>query len=144
MIKIFISSPYSGNEEQNVHIQQDCANELINLGFNPFIPLLYHYQQAKHPQLYEVWLAIDLDWISSCDILLRLPGDSPGADREVAHAEKIGIPVVYSIEELIEFVKPKPQYRIIGNVELPEIYKTAYSASTGLNRDFHDKRKNKL
>lgn len=104
MIKVFISSPYTGNEEENVHIQQECANVLINLGYCPFIPLLYHYQEAKYPQPYEVWLDLCKAWISSCSIVLRLPGNSSGADREVAHAQKLGIPVVYSIEELNELI----------------------------------------
>ena len=101
MIKVFISSPYTGNEEKNVKTQQECANELINLGFSPFIPLLFHYQELVHPQPYDKWLEIDLDWISSCNVLLRLPGDSPAADAEVTHAKKIGITVVHSIENLI-------------------------------------------
>jgi len=105
MIKVFISSPYTGNEEENVKIQQNCANEIINLGYNPFIPLLYHYQEKVHPQPYNKWLEIDLDWVSSCDVLLRLPGKSPGADREVEHAKKIDLPVVYSIEELVEWLE---------------------------------------
>jgi len=33
---------------------------------------------------------------------MRLPGESPGADREVALAAELGIPVFYSVEELVE------------------------------------------
>lgn len=116
MIKVFISSPYSGNEEENVNIQQRCANDLINLGFNPFIPLLYHYQEAKFPHPYNKWLELDTDWISVCDVLLRLPGESPGADDEVKHAQKLNIPVVNSVEEL-KIKYGIKQYRYVSTID---------------------------
>ena len=36
---------------------------------------------------------LDLRLVERCDVLVRLPGDSAGADREVAHARRRGIPV---------------------------------------------------
>ncbi len=105
MIKVFISSPYSkGDMGRNVRVNMDCANELINKGFTPFIPLLFHFQDMVHPQEYDVWLRLTTDWIDSCDFLLRLPGESNGCDKEVKHAIDIGVPVFYSIEELEEYV----------------------------------------
>ena len=47
------------------------------------------------------WLALDFAWLDVCDAVLRLPGDSDGADKEVAHAQERGIPVFTSIEELV-------------------------------------------
>ena len=44
-------------------------------------------------------LGIDLEWVSCSDAVLRLPGESAGADREVQHAKSLNIPVYYSIEE---------------------------------------------
>lgn len=38
--------------------------------------------------------------ISRCDAVLRLPGDSRGADLDVARARALGLPVVHSVEEL--------------------------------------------
>lgn len=35
-------------------------------------------------------------------LYLRLPGESSGADREEEFARKLGIPVFYSISELIK------------------------------------------
>jgi hypothetical protein len=45
-------------------------------------------------------LDYDLNWLAKCDAVLRLPGASSGADREVEYAQKLGIPVFYSIEEI--------------------------------------------
>ena len=34
-------------------------------------------------------MTADFDVLARCDALLRMPGESPGADREVAHALKV-------------------------------------------------------
>ena len=74
---------------------------LIKQGFAPFLPLLTHFQHMVHPEDYETWMKLDFIWVESCDALLRLPGESPGADREVKHAITLGIPVFYSMDELL-------------------------------------------
>lgn len=38
--------------------------------------------------------------LERCDAVLRLPGESPGADREVHYAISLGKPVYYGLEEL--------------------------------------------
>jgi len=38
--------------------------------------------------------------LQHCDAVLRLPGDSRGADQDVAIAEARGIPVYYSLDEI--------------------------------------------
>ncbi|MGN6220938.1 MAG: DUF4406 domain-containing protein [Microbacterium sp.] len=38
--------------------------------------------------------------LQHCDAVLRLPGDSRGADQDVAIAQRRGIPVYYSIDEI--------------------------------------------
>ena len=38
--------------------------------------------------------------LQHCDAVLRLPGDSRGADRDVAIARERGIPVYYSLAEV--------------------------------------------
>src|SRR5437870_10078759 len=44
--------------------------------------------------------------VSVCHGLLRLPGKSAGADREVAFAERSGIPVFSSVAELLSGLPP--------------------------------------
>jgi len=104
MIKVYIASPYTlGDIAVNVKTQLDCANELIKLGFAPFVPLYSHFQHMAHPQPYNVWLKLDLEWLKYCDCLLRLPGKSEGADKEVIEMGKLNKPVFYSIEELKKY-----------------------------------------
>jgi hypothetical protein len=104
MQKIYIASPYTlGSEGENVRISLDAANELINEGYAPFAPLLAHFQHMIYPQSYEVWMSLDIEWIGVCDAVLRLPGDSSGADREVEYARNNSIPVFYKISQIVEY-----------------------------------------
>lgn len=100
-ITVYIASPYTvGDIAVNVRRQIDCVEHLMNLGFFPFAPLYSHFQHIFHPRNYETWMEVDMIWVSKCDALLRLSGESKGADREVELAKTLGIPVFYSIGEL--------------------------------------------
>jgi nucleoside 2-deoxyribosyltransferase len=98
-IKVFISGPYSIAPQANTEQAIAWMNLLLDAGFVPFCPHLSHYPDIAQPRGYEAWLAYDLVWLESCDVLLRLPGESPGADREVAYARQHGIPVVAVVHD---------------------------------------------
>ena len=101
MKKIYIASPYTiGDVELNVKKHIETAIELIKLNYIPYAPLLSHYIDSKGSISYEKWLEIDSVWLLSCDAVLRLPGESKGADRETAIALVELIPVFYDIKEL--------------------------------------------
>lgn len=104
MIKVYIASPYTkGDVAVNVKLQLDTFDELANLGFLPFAPLYSHFQHMAHPRPYQDWLKIDLEWVLVCDCLLRLGGESSGADGEVEYAKRHDKPVFYSIDELNKY-----------------------------------------
>ena len=104
MKRVYIASPYTiGDVAINVKKQIDAASELIDLGFAPFWPVHSHFLHMVYPKDYERWMEIDFEWIKSCDCLLRLKGESKGADREVKIAREINIPVMYSVNEVFEF-----------------------------------------
>jgi hypothetical protein len=104
MITVYIASPYTlGDVAVNVKRQLDCVDELMDLGFAPYAPLYSHFQHMAHPRPYQDWINIDLVWVEICDVLLRLDGESKGADGEVALALKLGKPVFYSIDELVKY-----------------------------------------
>jgi hypothetical protein len=44
--------------------------------------------------------------LQHCDAVLRLPGDSTGADQDVAIAQKRGLPVYYRVEEIPGYRAP--------------------------------------
>lgn len=100
-MKVYIASPYThGDIGVNVKTNMDTAILLADTGYVPFAPLLTHFLHLAHPRSYEYWVEYDNEWVEVCDIVLRLPGYSKGADAEVALAEKLHIPVVYTLEEL--------------------------------------------
>jgi len=102
MIRVYVAGPYSkGDPVINVRTAIDAANRLLELGYAPYIPHLTMFWHLVYAQPYEKWLELDFEWIKQCDILLRLPGESSGADREVVVALENGLDVYYSIEDII-------------------------------------------
>ena len=101
MLKVYVAGPYTkGDVELNVRNAIDATSQLIALGFAPFCPHLSHYVDKIHPHSWQKWMDIDIEFLISYDIVLRLPGESKGADLEVETANKAGIPIFYSISEI--------------------------------------------
>jgi len=100
-LKVYIAGPYTkGDVAVNVANAIVVADELMTAGYTPYCPHLSHFQHLLEPRPYEDWIALDIEWVRVCDFVLRLPGESAGADGEVIEALKLGIPVVGSIAEL--------------------------------------------
>ena len=101
MKKVYIASPYTkGDVAINVKRQLDAADQLMDSGFAPYVPLLSHFQHIAHPRDYHDWVKLDMEWMSVCDCVLRLDVDSVGADAEVKEAKRLGIPVYFSIADI--------------------------------------------
>jgi hypothetical protein len=99
---VYIASPYTkGDVAVNVRASLKVADELANLGYLPIAPLLSHFWHLMFPHPYEFWTELDLEWILHCDCLLRLPGESRGADKEVGFAAMHNLPVYYDLIELV-------------------------------------------
>lgn len=98
---IYVAGPYSqGDPVLNTRKAIEAGERLIALGFVPFIPhvtLLWH---LVSPHDIDFWYNYDNEWIKKCDALLRLPGDSKGADAEVNLAFALGLHVYFSIDNL--------------------------------------------
>jgi hypothetical protein len=107
MITVYIASPYTnGDIEQNVRLQFEVAELLAISGFVPFPPLFSHYWHVLYPHGHEFWMKLDFEWVMRCDVLLRLGGDSVGADMEVQWATEHGKPVFFSVHDLIIWALP--------------------------------------
>ena len=102
MKTVYVAGPYSSDPENNTQEAIRIGHILMDMGFSPFIPHLTHYMELQRSRPYEEWLAMDNEFVIKCDCLLRIPGESSGADKEVELAKKHGIPVLYDIEELKE------------------------------------------
>ena len=97
---VFISGPYSSDPVLNTRRACEVADKVLEKGHIPFIPHLTHFWHYLSPKSYETWLMIDSAILPRCDCLLRIPGESKGADKEVELAEMIGMAIYYDIEDL--------------------------------------------
>ena len=103
---IYLAHPISkGNQFQNIRGAVVTADRLMRAGyvvFNPGLSALHDMIIKGTP--YELYMAQDFAWIEKCDCLIRLPGESQGADREVAYAKDIGIPVFFGVEAFLDHI----------------------------------------
>lgn len=104
---VFIAAPYS--EPYTIHNMNRAMHWFDVLMESPVVtPHCPHWtgtQDLVRPQPYEKWLAHDKQVVRRSDAMLRLTGDSAGADGEVALMERLERPVFYeeSFEELFEW-----------------------------------------
>lgn len=120
--RVYIAGPITkGDLAANVNQATLAFGQLIARGFAPFCPhwSVYSANPAMpHPSdplrsvytvgtaaglpgvSYSDWIAESLAWVEPADAVLRLPGESSGADAEVAHARLRGIPIYHSVEEI--------------------------------------------
>jgi hypothetical protein len=113
---ILIAGPYrSGTNDDPVLMQKNlsrlesAALPLFRLGHIPMIgewvalPLL-HLAGSTKPgdEAYEeILYPVAARLITKCDAILRLEGASKGADEDVRLAKEMGLPVYYSVEEIL-------------------------------------------
>lgn len=101
-MRVYIASPYTkGDIAINVHNAIIAADKVLEKGHLPLIPHLTHFWHIVSPKEYGFWLEYDANFIKDwADAVLRLPGESHGADAEVSFAEQLCKPVYYHIEDL--------------------------------------------
>ena len=101
-LKVYIAAPLngSGRVANNLRTIFVVASILRKKGYVPFIPHLYFFWDLMFPMPEEYWLDLDREWLLACDVLLRLEGSSPGADKETVWSDDANIPIFLSIETL--------------------------------------------
>lgn len=98
---VYCAGPITGDPFGCVRQSMGAFFDLRCYGVVPILPQWSVIAEMVEPQPYETWLEYDFDLIRRCDGLLRLKGVSPGADREVAFAESIDVPVFRYAPDLI-------------------------------------------
>lgn len=104
-MRVYIAGPISkGDIFNNVRTAVLAGQELFRHGHAPFIPhLCALWAMITGNNEHSKWLHYDVKWIEVCDAMLRLPGESPGADTEEDCAEQLAVPIFYSVESFIEW-----------------------------------------
>ena len=104
-MRIYIAGPYTqGDVAANVNAAITAAEILAQRGHSPYVPHLTHFWHLIYPHRKEDWLNLDRVWLSQCEAVLRLPGESEGADIEVELAKRLGLPVYTHIDFIPQFV----------------------------------------
>lgn len=101
-MRVYIAGPYTkGDVALNVRAALQAASDLRDAGYAPYVPHLTHFWHMLFPRSYESWLDQDNQYLPVCEALVRLPGESSGADKEVALARSLGIPVYCGVGEFL-------------------------------------------
>lgn len=124
--RIYIACPMGkGDRLHNIRQADRAMAELMTAGYSPFNPALSFWAgnsyRVPHPMLnggtvvaeagheshtqfghftHADWLSVDKAWVAVADAVLRLPGESMGADEETTLADQLRIPVFHSIADL--------------------------------------------
>lgn len=101
MVKVYISGPITkGNRVHNLDQSLQVQKTLMELGYAPLNPMLTLLIPWAWDVPHDRWVECDCEWVEVADCVLRLPGESAGADQEVHLAASLGLPIFYSIDTL--------------------------------------------
>jgi len=112
--RIYVAGPITGDTQANLARLTATAKALLDAGFAPYAVARAqgeHAAVSKGEADYAAWLEGDFSFIAACDAVLRIPEPSAGADAEEAWAKDLGIPVYYTVEDVIERVPFKGDAR---------------------------------
>ena len=100
---VYIACPITlGDRESN--FRQACISQklLMRHGLAVINPALTMKVPGAWDIPHDAWMENALPQVARVDAVLRLPGESVGADLECAHARQHGIPVFVDEETLME------------------------------------------
>lgn len=110
--RAYIAGPISNGGNKDPEFLADnlidgmaFTSRMWDLGFVPFCPHLSVIWNRFYERGYDEWIEYDKHWLDCCDCLIRMPGESKGADIEVEYAEQMGIDILRSEEEITEYLR---------------------------------------
>lgn len=93
---LYVAAPYTDPDPvANTHAVCKLATEIYES--TPWCPVVPHLAMIWHtvtPRPYDHWLDYCLILMRRCDAIVRLPGKSYGADREMIEAADAGLRVL--------------------------------------------------
>lgn len=119
-IKVYVAGAYSDTNVisvlKNIGRGEHYASELFMKGFAPFTP--WHdkdfvIKNWDKEQEVEMFYKYSMEWLRVSDCVFIVPNseglrnweDSSGTLKEIEEAEKLGIPIFYDLETLINHYK---------------------------------------
>jgi len=109
---VYIAGPYTHPDPVvNTRNAIIAGDELQETGLvTCFVPHLSLIQHMVAPHDLDHWYEYDLAMLRRCDALLRLTGESSGADKEMAFARAQQIPVFLNAVSLITWLRCGPRH----------------------------------
>jgi len=98
-LRVYVAGPISSNVFEGVHRGSAAGRKLFLDGLAPFVPHFDAYWWLPEGN-WRAYLEYDLEYVSICDAVYRLSGESRGADLETRIAVEHGIPVFYESDPL--------------------------------------------
>lgn len=103
----------------------DAAKQLMDNGLHPYVPHYNCFFQITHPRSQEDFMRLDFAFLEVCHAVLRIPGESIGADREITFANIHNIPVFCTMSDLLIWVNDEKKMRELAinvpRLEPPEV-----------------------
>lgn len=113
---VYIAGPITlGDRTLNLRAAIMAGDAVLRAGHIPFIPHLSELWHLVCPHPADDWYRLDEHWLAKCDVLIRLPGESVGADNEVQLAKSLGL-LVCDLETFLQFF----DQRNISNAPTPD------------------------
>lgn len=106
-MRVYVAGPLysSGNSAVNVRRAVECADALMDAGHHPYVPHLSHLADMICSRREEDWLELDREWLLQCGAVVRLPGESRGADLEEHWATLADIPVFLTVDDFLDWCR---------------------------------------
>jgi len=106
--RVYVAGPYTkGNVAGNIRRAILAGEALERAGYASFCPHLNYLIDFVCPGIgWNEWLDRDKEWLAVCDVMLRLDGESRGADEEEVFAIENCIPVYTEMADLFRAVPP--------------------------------------
>jgi hypothetical protein len=89
---VYVAGPISNDVFEGVHRGFAAGKQMFQDGMAPFIPHADAFWFLGEGN-WNAYLEYDLEYVSICDAVFRLDGESKGADLECEVALTLGIPV---------------------------------------------------
>lgn len=104
---VYVAGPYTKPDPiENIHVVSHLAVKMIDDGVvTPVVPHMTMLLHLVAPRPVQYWYDYDLEVMARCDAVLRVPGESTGADAEETAAYAQGLPVFYDLEDVYQWAR---------------------------------------
>lgn len=115
MKRVYVAGAYSAGDVisvlTNIRNGMRLGTEVFLAGYAPFVPWFdFHFQlmlQGDEKLTVEDYYKYSIAWLDVSDVLLVGDWDgcekSVGTQKEIARARELGIPIYYSLKELVAY-----------------------------------------